>query len=263
MIITLSPSKGQNFETPASTTSFTLPQQLDQSEILIKAAKSNNVEAIRSLMNVSQNIGQLTVDRFRQFKTPFTLNNAKQALFAFKGDVYSTIEVESYSKNELDFAQTHVRMLSGLYGYLRPLDLIQAYRLEMKTKLKNPRAENLYGFWDQRITELLNQDLAQQAEPTLINLASNEYFKSIKLKNLKGNVLNINFKESKNGKTRVIAVFAKRARGSMTNWIIRNKIENSEALKSFDVDGYSFNPSLSDEKQWTFSRPQPKAQNSV
>jgi cytoplasmic iron level regulating protein YaaA (DUF328/UPF0246 family) len=260
MIITLSPSKGQDFETPASTTAFTLPQQLDQSKILIKAAKPNDVAAIRALMKVSENIGQLTVDRFQQFKTPFTLENAKQALFAFKGDVYSAIDVKSYSDNDLDFAQAHVRMLSGLYGYLRPLDLIQAYRLEMKTKLKNPRAENLYGFWDQRITDLLNQDLAQQSEPILINLASNEYFKSIKLKNLEGKVLNINFKESKNGQTRVIAIFAKRARGSMTNWIIHNKIDSSESLKSFDVDGYSFNSSLSDEKQWTFSRRQPKAQ---
>ena len=263
MIITLSPSKGQDFETPASTTVFTLPQQLEQSKILIKAAKPIEVEAIRSLMNVSENIGQLTVDRFRQFKTPFTLDNAKQALFAFKGDVYSAIDVETYTNSELNFAQAHVRMLSGLYGYLRPLDLIQAYRLEMKTKLKNPRAENLYEFWGHRITDLLNLDLAQQSEPTLINLASNEYFKSIKLKNLDGNVLNINFKESKNGKTRVIAIFAKRARGSMTNWIIRNNIDNSKSLKSFDVDGYAFNPSLSDEKQWTFSRPQPETQNSA
>ncbi len=263
MIITLSPSKGQDFETPASTTSFTLPQQLDQSKILIKAAKSNDVDAIRLLMKVSENIGQLTVDRFRQFKTPFTPDNAKQALFAFKGDVYSTIDVDSYSHSELNFAQAHVRILSGLYGYLRPLDLIQAYRLEMKTKLKNPRAENLYAFWDQRITDLLNQDMAQQSEPTLINLASNEYFKSIKLNNLKGKVLNINFKESKNDKTRVIAIFAKRARGSMANWIIRNKVEKSEALKSFDVDGYSFNTLLSDEKQWTFSRPQPEPQKAA
>jgi cytoplasmic iron level regulating protein YaaA (DUF328/UPF0246 family) len=257
MIITLSPSKGQDFDTPAFSAQFTLPQQLDQSEILIAAAKPNDVEAIRSLMKVSENIGKLTVERFQQFNTPFTLDNAKQALFAFKGDVYSAIEVENYSTDELKFAQQHLRILSGLYGYLRPLDLIQAYRLEMKTRLANPRGANLYAFWDQRITDLLNQDLARQTEPTLINLASNEYFKSIKLKNLEGRFLNINFKETKDGKTRVIAIFAKRARGMMANWIVRNKIERSEALKSFDVDGYSLNLYLSDDKQWTFSRPQP------
>ncbi len=257
MIITLSPSKGQDFDTPASTKKFTQPQQLDQSHILIEAARSKDVEAIRALMNVSENIGRLTVERFKQFETPFTLDNARQALFAFKGDVYSTIEVDDYSDDELEFAQAHLRMLSGLYGYLRPLDLIQAYRLEMKTKLDNPRGTNLYTFWDQRITDLLNRDLVQQVEPTLVNLASNEYFKSIKVKNLNGKLLNINFKETRDGKTRVIAIFAKRARGLMANWIIRNKIEYSEALKSFDLDGYTFSSVLSDNKQWTFSRPQP------
>jgi len=257
MIITLSPSKGQDFDTPASTTQFTQPQQLDQSEILIAAAKSKGVAAIRSLMKVSENIGSLTVERFQQFSTPFTPDNAKQALFAFKGDVYGAIEVENYSRDELEFAQEHLRILSGLYGYLRPLDLIQAYRLEMKTRLGNSRGANLYEFWDHRITDLLNQDLARQSEPTLINLASNEYFKSIKLKHLEGRLLSINFKESKEGRTRVIAIFAKRARGMMANWIVRNKIERSEVIKSFSVDGYRFNPSLSDDKQWTFSRPQP------
>ena len=262
MIITLSPSKGQNFESPASTTQFTLPQQLEHTKVLIAAIRTNDVEAIQTLMNVSEKIANLTVDRIKQFKTPFTLGNAKQALYAFSGDVYRSIEVDDYSADDLDYAQSHLRMLSGLYGYLRPLDLIQAYRLEMKTKLQNPRGSNLYAFWDERITDLLNEDLLNeerlgQSEPILINLASNEYFKSIKTKKLKGDVLNITFKESKEGKTRVIAIYAKWARGLMANWIIRNRIEYSEALKAFDLEGYRYNAQLSDEKQWTFSRSQP------
>lgn len=257
MIITLSPSKGQDFDNPASTDQYSMPQQLDQSQILIDAIRPYDRAAIESLMRVSENIANLNVERFQQFTTPFSLSNAKQALFAFKGDVYSTIEVEDYSSADLQFAQKHLRMLSGLYGYLRPLDLMQAYRLEMKTKFKNPRGENLYQFWDERITELLNQDLAKQTEPTLVNLASNEYFKSIKPKLLKGKLLNINFKESKDGKTRVIAIFAKRARGMMANWIVRNQVEDSNTLTKFDLENYKFNAALSDDTQLTFSRPQP------
>lgn len=257
MIITLSPSKGQNFETTARTRQFSIPQQLDQSQLLIDAIKPFKRKQIQALMRVSENIANLNVARFEQFTTPFTTDNAKQALFAFKGDVYRPIEVENYSAAEIKYAQAHLRILSGLYGYLRPLDLIQAYRLEMKTKLDNPRGANLYQFWGERITTLLNADMAKQSEPTLVNLASNEYFKSIKPKMLNGSLLNINFKETKDGKTRVIAIFAKRARGMMANWIIRNKIDRRDALKDFDVENYRFDTALSDEQQLTFSRKQP------
>lgn len=257
MIISLSPSKGQDFDTPAKTTTFTVPQQLDQSQILINSIKHFDSPEIRALMNVSENIANLNVQRFQDFSVPFTTVNAKQALYAFKGDVYSTIEVDQFSDSELKFAQQHLRILSGLYGYLRPLDLIQAYRLEMKTRLENPRGHNLYTFWENRITQLLNADLQQQQEATLVNLASNEYFKAIKVKNLQGRLLNISFKETKDGKTRVIAIFAKRARGMMANWIIRNQIEASESLKEFDLEHYRYNADLSDDRQWTFSRPQP------
>lgn len=257
MIITLSPSKGQDFETPAQTTVHSVPQQLDQSQILIDSIKHFDSSAIRELMSVSENIANLNVQRFQDFSTPFNLKNAKQALYAFKGDVYSTIDVEHYSDSALEFAQQHLRILSGLYGYLRPLDLIQPYRLEMKTRLENPRGHNLYSFWDDRITELLNTDLQQQAESTLVNLASNEYFKSIKVKNLQGRLLNINFKETKNGETRVIAIFAKRARGMMADWIIRKQIEISEDLKAFNLENYHFDAELSDDAQWTYTRPQP------
>ncbi|MEE9303252.1 MAG: peroxide stress protein YaaA [Thiotrichaceae bacterium] len=258
MLIAISPSKGQDFDTPAPVTDFTIPERLDESLILNKEARKLDVEEVRELMEVSENIAKLNVDRFKSFSTPFTLENAKQALFAFKGDVYSGISAVQFSEEDIAYAQNHLRMLSGLYGALRPLDLIQPYRLEMKTKLKNPRGENLYQFWDDRITQSINASLTTQKEKTLINLASNEYFKAIKPQLLEGRLLNINFKESKDGKTRVIAIFAKRARGMMTDYIIRNRIENSEDLKNFDVAGYQFSEMLSNDKQWTFVRPQPE-----
>lgn len=258
MLITISPSKGQDFDTPAPTEHFTTPDRLDESMMLIKEARKLDVEDVRELMTVSENIAKLNVDRFEKFSVPFDLSNAKQALFAFKGDVYSGISTVEFTQEDMDYAQDHLRMLSGLYGALKPLDLIQPYRLEMKTKLANPRGENLYQFWDERITDSINEVLEKQEEKTLINLASNEYFKSIKPKLLKGRLLNINFKEEKDGKAKIIAIFAKRARGMMTDYIIRNRIENSEDIKKFDTAGYRFSEELSDDKQWTFVRPQPE-----
>ena len=183
--------------------------------------------------------------------------NAKAALFAFKGDVYGGIDIEHFTEDDFEYAQNHLRILSGLYGYLRPLDLIQPYRLEMKTKLANPRGDNLYQFWGERITQSLNKDIKKQEQPVLVNLASNEYFKSVKPKLLEGRILNITFKETKDGKTRIVAIFAKRARGMMADYIIRNRIEKPEDIKKFKQGGYRFNKALSDDKQWTFERPQP------
>jgi len=208
-------------------------------------------------MAISENIATLNVDRYKTFKTPFTTKNAKQAIFAFKGDVYSGLELDAYKEEDYAYAQDHLRILSGLYGCLRPLDLIQPYRLEMKTKLKNDRGDNLYQFWDERITKSLNKELKKQKEAVLVNLASNEYFKSVKPKLLEGRLLNITFKETKEGKTRVVAIFAKRARGMMTDYIIRNRIEKPEDIKKFKMGGYKYNKALSDDKQWTFERPQP------
>ena len=209
------------------------------------------------MMAISENIASLNVGRYKTFKTPFTTKNAKQAIFAFKGDVYSGLALDEFTEDDYTYAQDHLRILSGLYGCLRPMDLIQPYRLEMKTRLKNDRGENLYQFWDERITKSLNKELKKQQEPVLVNLASNEYFKSVKPKLLEGRLLNINFKETKEGKTRVVAIFAKRARGMMTDYIIRNRIEKPEDLKRFKQGGYKFNKVLSDDKQWTFERPQP------
>jgi len=179
MIITLSPSKGQDFDTPTPSNLFTLPEQLNDSQILINEAKKLDMESVKELMSVSENISTLNVQRFQEWQLPFNPNNAKAALFAFKGDVYSGIEKDKYDDNDLAYAQDHLRILSGLYGALRPMDLIQPYRLEMKTRLENPRGENLYQFWGESITNKINEALEQQQEKTLINLASNEYYKSV------------------------------------------------------------------------------------
>jgi cytoplasmic iron level regulating protein YaaA (DUF328/UPF0246 family) len=225
--------------------------------LLIRELRKIKVADLQALMDVSSNIAELNVGRYMSFKTPFTTKNARQAIFAFKGDVYSGIDVEHFSADDFDYAQEHLRILSGLYGCLRPLDLIQPYRLEMKTKLKNPRGDNLYQFWGEGITNSLNKALKKHQEPVLVNLASSEYFKSVKPKLLQGELLNVNFKETKNGKTRVVAIFAKRARGMLADYIIRNRIESPAGIKKFRKGGYRFSRELSDDKQWTFERPQP------
>jgi len=257
MIITLSPSKGQDFETPLLTKKYSRPADLQASELLIRELRKIRHGELQELMDVSSNIAELNVGRYKSFKTPFTPKNARQALLAFKGDVYGGIDIEHFSAEDFDYAQDHLRILSGLYGCLRPLDLIQPYRLEMKTRLKNPRGDNLYQFWGEEITNSLNKVLKKQQQPVLVNLASNEYFKSVKPQLLQGELLNINFKETKNGKTRVLAIFAKRARGMMTDYIIRNRIEEPAGIKKFRKGGYRFSKELSDDKQWTFERPQP------
>jgi len=257
MLITLSPSKGQDFEAASLTKKYSKPTDIKDSELLIKELRKIKSKQLQELMAISENIAKLNVGRYKSFTTPFTAKNSKQAVFAFKGDVYSGLDLDNFSEDDYTYAQDHLRILSGLYGCLRPLDLIQPYRLEMKTRLKNARGENLYQFWDDRITKSLNKELKKQDEAVLVNLASNEYFKSVKPKLLEGRLLNITFKETKNGKTRVVAIFAKRARGMMADYIIRNRIERPEDIKRFKTGGYKFSKSLSDDKQWTFERPQP------
>lgn len=258
MIITLSPSKGQDFDTPTPSKLFTLPEQLDDSQLLINEAKKLDMESVRELMSVSENISTLNVQRFQDWSLPFNTENAKAALFAFKGDVYSGIKKDKYDDGDLTYAQDHLRILSGLYGALRPMDLIQPYRLEMKTKLENPRGDNLYKFWGESITNQLNEGLQQQKEKTLVNLASNEYYKSVKPKLIDGRILNISFKEVKDGKSRILAVYAKKARGMMTDFILRNRIEHAEDIKDFGTANYTFSKSESNDDNWVFTRPQPK-----
>ena len=201
-------------------------------------------------MSLSEKLSKLNFDRFQEFKTPFSLDNAKQALLAFKGDVYNGINASSLSVKDLEFAQKNVRILSGLYGVLRPLDLIQPYRLEMGTKLGNTQGSNLYDYWGSGISEILNED----EEEMIVNLASNEYFKAIDKKNLKAQMLDIVFKEKKNGTYKTIAIYAKRARGLMINYIIRNRVTDTEVLKEFSDEGYQYNQELSGESTWVYVR---------
>jgi cytoplasmic iron level regulating protein YaaA (DUF328/UPF0246 family) len=201
-------------------------------------------------MSLSEKLSKLNFDRFQAFKTPFSLDNAKQALLAFKGDVYNGINASSLSVKDLDFAQKNVRMLSGLYGVLRPLDLIQPYRLEMGTKLSNAQGNNLYDYWGSGISEVLNED----EEKLIVNLASNEYFKAIDKKLLKAQILDIVFKEKKNDTYKVIGIYAKRARGLMINYIIRNRLTDAEVLKDFSDEGYLYNQDLSSDSTWVYVR---------
>jgi len=257
MLVVISPSKGQDFTTEFKSIKTTIPRQLEHSKLLVKELKQYSVAKIQELMGVSENIARLNKTRFDKFTTPFANKNSRPAFFAFKGDVYLGFAKNEYSVSDLDYAQNHLRIISGLYGLLRPMDLIQAYRLEMKTKLKTPRGDNLYAFWDNIITEQLNQDLLKHSSKYLVNLASGEYAKAIKLKELKVKVLNVNFKEIKNGKSRVIAIFAKRARGLMSDYILRNRIDEPEAIKKFNIGGYKFSVKESDSNNWVFTRTQP------
>ena len=256
MLITLSPSKGQDFEQAAPTEVYTIPAQIDDSAVLIKALRKYKQEEIAALMSISANLAELNYLRYQKFSTPFNPQNAKAALFAFKGDVYSGINTSTMAQEDFDYAQDHLRILSGLYGYLRPLDLIQPYRLEMKTKLKTDRGDNLYQFWADSITHLLSKELAE--EKIVINLASNEYWKSINTKIVDGRIINVAFKENKDGKSRIIAIFAKKARGMMADFIIRNRIETIAGIKQFNREGYAFDAEASSSDLLVFSRKQPK-----
>lgn len=253
MTIIISPAKTQDFSAHNATNIFSEPAFLKESLKLVKELKKQSPQQIASLMSVSNNIAELNYSRFKSFKTPFTPDNAKQALLAFKGDVYTDIDVDNYSQEDFEFAQQHLRILSGLYGLLKPLDLIQPYRLEMKIKLTNPRGKDLYEFWGDRITKALNT-LMDKSNSTLINLASAEYFKAVNTKLLKGRIITPIFKEHKDGEYKIIAFYAKRARGLMTDFIIKNKIEAPETLKTFQEGGYEYSEPLSNDQEWVFIR---------
>ncbi|MFV0544031.1 MAG: peroxide stress protein YaaA [Marinicella pacifica] len=255
MITLLSPSKGQNFD-PSEVTAHSQPQLLSQSKKLMVALKKMSPSEIQSLMSVSERLAELNYERFRQFSTPFKLGAAKQAVLAFQGDVYSGLKAEDMDYDDLEFAQNHLRILSGLYGYLNPLDLIMPYRLEMKTQLAVNGHENLYQFWGDIITDCLNTECSDK--DTVINLASNEYFKAVKPKKLNSKIITINFKDTKDGKTRVVAIYAKIARGAMARAIIKNRINQPEDIKQLVVDDYRFQKDLSTDDAWVFTRKQPK-----
>lgn len=254
MIVVVSPAKKLDFENDEVKPNWSVPDYLDQSETLIKTARKMTRNDIAGLMKVSEKIADLNYERYRDFETPFTLTNSKQAAFAFKGDTYVGLEAETLSEDDLEFAQNHFRILSGLYGMLRPLDLMQPYRLEMGVRLKNPKGKNLYEFWGNTLTDGLNELLEKQQSKVIINCASNEYFKSVNEKELNGDVITPVFKIVKEGVAKSPGMMAKRARGMMARFIIQNKLDNAEDIKKFDLDGYKFMPALSNEDTFEYHK---------
>ncbi|MDF7647017.1 peroxide stress protein YaaA [Pantoea sp. Acro-805] len=258
MLMVISPAKTLDFESPLATQRFTQSTLLEKSQQLIDVARDLSPAQISSLMSISDKLAHLNAERFNQWQPPFTLDNARQAILAFKGDVYTGLQAETFSEADFDFAQEHLRMLSGLYGVLRPLDLMQPYRLEMGIKLANPAAKDLYGFWGDLLTQKLNDAMAEQGDEVLINLASDEYFKAVKPKQLNGELIKPVFLDEKNGKFKVISFYAKKARGLMSRYVIQNRLSKPEQLKQFDVDGYFFAADESKGNELVFKRHEQK-----
>lgn len=257
MLTVLSPAKTLDYETPPRTRKATQPQFLQLAAELVEDARRMSPEDIQSLMGVSENIAALNHARFMNWHPDFTPDNAKQAVLAFKGDVYTGLEAESLDAKALTFAQKHLRILSGLYGLLRPLDLMQPYRLEMGLKFANRGGSNLYEFWGEQITEAVADALKKSGSPVLVNLASNEYFKSIKPARLDAQVVTPVFKDLKNGQYKMISFFAKKARGVMARYIVEQQLNEPEAIKSFTGAGYYYSAKDSSDKQWVFLRDDP------
>ena len=250
MLILISPAKTLDYSSP-NFKAFTQPDFVSDVKSLVSVMKKKSAEEIASLMHISENLAQLNEERYKTFQKEFNPENSKQALLAFKGDVYTKIDVDTYTEEDFDFAQEHLRILSGLYGLLKPLDLIQPYRLEMGTRLETKKGKNLYEYWDKKIAKAINEAANGQA---IINLASQEYFKAVDLKCLKTPVINIHFKEFKNGSYQIIGLFAKQARGMMTNFAIKNKLTDPQQLKTFQQEGYEYSEPLSSDQDWVFVR---------
>lgn len=254
MLALISPAKTLDYTTALPTDTHTQPRLLEQSQQLIDVCRKHSATEIASLMTVSEKIANLNVERFRDWNAEFDFSNARQALFAFKGDVYTGLDAYHLKDQDIDFAQQHLRMLSGLYGLLRPLDLMMPYRLEMGTKLKNSRGNNLYEFWGSIITDQINQDLAEIDAKVLVNLASDEYYKSVNEKKIRAEIIKPVFLDQKNGKYKVISFYAKKARGLMARYLIENKLSQLEQLKAFDSEGYYFDAESSSDKELVFKR---------
>jgi len=252
MKIVISPAKSLDFETKVPTTNYTEGIFLNEAEKLNSVLKKKSPKKLSALMSISPKLGELNWQRNQDWSLPFTSENAKQAVFAFKGDVYIGLDAYTLSSEKIKQLQNKLRILSGQYGLLKPLDLIQPYRLEMGTKLKVGRKDNLYQYWGDKITKELNTELTD--DEVFVNLASNEYFKVVKPKLLKVPVITPVFKDYKNGNLKIISFFAKKARGLMVRYIIDNNIENIEDLKGFNYEGYAFDLNLSTEKELVFTR---------
>lgn len=256
MIAVVSPAKKLDTTPVKLDLNLGQPPLLDQAEVLMGTTRGLQPPELRALMGISEKLAQLTYERFQDFSTPFSPLNAKPAALTFNGDVYLGLDARTLSAPDLSWAQDHVGILSGLYGLLRPLDLMQPYRLEMGSRLQTPRGKNLYAFWGERITVAINAQLQGHADTTLVNLASNEYFKAVKTKQLQGPVITPVFKEIREAGPKVISFMAKRARGLMTRYMVTERLDRPEGLKDFTADGYRFDPALSTEDRWTFTRPQ-------
>lgn len=254
MLIVISPAKNLDYDTPATTTNYSQADFLDHSQELIEQLKELSVQDVAALMKLSDKLASLNVARYESFSQPFNTDNSKQAVLAFNGDVYTGLDATSLNEEQLNFAQQHLRILSGLYGLLRPLDLMQPYRLEMGTKFANQRGKDLYQFWGSILTDELNRLLSEQSQQVLINLASNEYFKAVKAKEINGRIITPVFKDLKNGQYKIISFFAKKARGLMSRYIIENGLTDVEQLKGFDLGGYRFAESMSEGDSWVFTR---------
>lgn len=257
MITLLSPAKKLNFEAPKAGLSTTNPIFNSDTIELTKVVKKQSVDDLKKLMHLSDNLAQLNVDRFKAFNLDGLSNNSKAAGLTFDGNVYWGLEANSLDENELNYAQSHLRILSGLYGILKPLDLIQAYRLEMGTKLTTKRGKSLYDFWGNKITKQLNSELKNHEDKTIVNLASNEYFKAIDRNTLKSDVISAKFLNIKDGQAKNIMYYAKFGRGLMARWIIQNKVNSADDLKQFNLDDYKYDLNLSNNLELVFTRQQP------
>lgn len=257
MLTLLSPAKKMNMDPAETDLSATRPRFEADTRELAKLAKTKSADDLKALMHISDNLAELNAERFKAFHLDGKSNSAKSAGLAFDGDVYWGLEAKTLSDADLTYAQDHVRILSGLYGILRPMDTIQPYRLEMGTKFENKRGKNLYEFWKETLAPSLNEELAEHEDGTIVNLASNEYFKAANTKALNGPVISAKFMEDKDGKSRPVQYYTKFGRGLMTRWIVQNRVDRADGLKDFDSEGYKFDPKRSDAETLIFARPQP------
>lgn len=254
MLILLSPAKSLDFETPSGTSAFSQPVLLEQSRKLMARLRKLSPAEIGTLMGISDRLAVLNAERFAAWKPPFSPSNAKQAMLAFNGDVYDGLAARSFGEGDLEYAQSHLRILSGLYGVLRPLDLIQAYRLEMSIKLPTPGHKDLYEFWGERLTKTLNEAARDISAEAVVNLASEEYFRAVRADKLAVPPIQPVFEDWSGGKYKVLGLFAKRARGKMARFAITRRLEEALGLREFSEDGYAFVAEASDDLRWVFRR---------
>lgn len=256
MLLVISPAKSLDFERLLPALKVTEPEFLDASLILNRTLRDFSPQDLSALMSISAKLGELNFERNLNWSLPFTLQNARPAIFAFTGDVYAGLDVDSYTEQDLNYAQDHLRILSGLYGVLRPLDLIQAYRLEMGTALKQGKLKSLYAFWGDKLSANLRNTLQNHEQQVVINLASTEYFSAVNEKSLEFPVISPVFKDFKNGQYKIISFFAKRARGKMASYIIKNRVNNLDEITQFSIDGYHYSQSESTHNTPVFLRKQ-------